>query len=37
MAEGGLTHRMIWFVGLWAAGVAVVVLVGAMIKLVLGA
>lgn len=37
MAERGLTYRMIWFVGLWAAGVAVVVLLGAMIKLALGA
>ncbi len=36
MAERGLTYRMIWFVGLWAAGVAVVVLVGAVIRLALG-
>ncbi len=37
MARSGLSSRLIWFVGLWAAGVAVVVLIGAVIKLALGA
>lgn len=32
----GLPARLLWFVGLWLAGVLTVVLVGYAIKLVLG-
>lgn len=34
MAEG-LGRRLVWFVGLWAAGVLAVAIVGLAIKLVL--
>jgi len=34
MAEG-LGRRLLWFVGLWAAGVLAVAIVGLAIKLVL--
>lgn len=31
-----MSARLIWFVGLWAGGVALMVLIGAAIKLALG-
>ena len=34
--EKGVVRRLLWFVGLWLAGVAAVSLVGLSIKLVLG-
>jgi hypothetical protein len=37
MPERSLPRRLIWFIGLWAAGVLVVTLVGLAIKLALGA
>jgi hypothetical protein len=37
MASAGLPKRLLWFVGLWAAGVLSVVVVGYAIKLMLGA
>ncbi len=35
--SAGLPSRLIWFAGLWLAGVATVAAVGYAIKLVLGA
>jgi len=37
MAAGPLPSRLLWFVGLWAAGVLTVAIVGFGIKFVLGA
>ncbi len=37
MASAGLPRRLLWFIGLWAAGVLSVVAVGYAIKLMLGA
>lgn len=37
MASAPLPRRLLWFVGLWAAGVIVITLVGLAIKLALGA
>lgn len=37
MAAGSLPARLLWFVGLWAAGVLTVAAVGYIIKLVLAA
>ena len=34
---GGLPGRLLWFAGLWVAGVLAVALVGLAIKLTLGA
>jgi len=35
MAGGGLPGRLLWFVGLWAAGVLTVSLIGLAIRMVL--
>jgi len=35
--HGGAARRVLWFLGLWAAGVAALGLVGLLIKLALGA
>jgi hypothetical protein len=37
MADGRLGHRLLWFAGIWAAGVLCVAAVGYAVKLVLGA
>jgi len=37
MADRSLPRQLFWFIGLWAAGVLVVTLVGLAIKLALGA
>ena len=37
MSASSLPRRLAWFVGLWAAGVAVILAVGLLIKLALGA
>lgn len=37
MVDGGTGRKLLWFVGLWLAGVAVVTVVGLVIKLALGA
>lgn len=36
MRADGAGRKLLWFVGLWLAGVAVVSIVGLAIKLVLG-
>lgn len=36
MAEGGLGRQLLWFAGLWVAGVLMVAIVGYAIKIVLG-
>ncbi len=36
MRSDGLARKLLWFVGLWAAGVVAVSIVGLAIKLVLG-
>jgi hypothetical protein len=36
MRVDGLTRKLLWFVGLWVAGVVAVGIVGAAIKLALG-
>ena len=37
MPSTSLPRRLLWFAGLWAVGVAAVLLVGLAIKLALGA
>lgn len=37
MAVGGMGRKLMWFAGLWVAGVATVALVGLLIKFALGA
>ncbi len=37
MAAGGAGRKLMWFAGLWIAGVAAVALVGLVIKVALGA
>jgi len=37
MATASLPGRLLWFIGLWAAGVFAVAIVGYAIKLALGA
>ena len=37
MTVGGTGRKLLWFAGLWVAGVAAVTLVGLVIKLALGA
>lgn len=37
MSAGSLPVRLLWFVGLWAAGVLTVATIGYGIKLMLGA
>lgn len=37
MPVSGTGRKLMWFVGLWIAGVAAVTLVGLLIKLALGA
>jgi len=37
MATSSTPKRLMWFAGLWLAGVAAVTLVGLVIKLMLGA
>jgi hypothetical protein len=37
MTTASLPRRLLWFVGLWAAGVLAVAIVGYAIKLALGA
>jgi hypothetical protein len=37
MTASSLPRRLVWFVGLWAAGVAAILAVGLLIKLALGA
>ncbi|QFI65038.1 hypothetical protein EKH55_0164 [Sinorhizobium alkalisoli] len=36
MSADGLRRKLLWFFGLWLAGVVIVSLVGVAIKLVLG-
>ncbi|CAH0341674.1 hypothetical protein RHI9324_03373 [Rhizobium sp. CECT 9324] len=37
MQKGTMTSRLLWFVGLWAAGVLTITIVGGIIKVWLGA
>lgn len=37
MPEKSLANRLLWFVGLWAAGVGTITVVGLIIKVWLGA
>ncbi|MDR6754900.1 hypothetical protein J2Y48_000173 [Mycoplana sp. BE70] len=37
MAAGGIGRKLMWFAGLWIAGVATVALVGLIIRFALGA
>lgn len=37
MALSGMGRKLLWFVGLWIAGVVTVTLVGLVLKLALGA
>jgi hypothetical protein len=36
MQKGAIARRLLWFVGLWLAGVAAVSLVGLVIRMFLG-
>lgn len=37
MPKAGLVSRLLWFVGLWLAGVVTITIVGGIIKIWLGA
>lgn len=37
MTEKSLANRLLWFIGLWAAGVGAITVVGLIIKFWLGA